>query len=347
MDLKMVNIPQTIEQIRHFWIHELKESNKETQDFYFIFWKMYLWYLKITDDCENLTHILSEGEYIDIFTHICKHGKVDSDREIIQNTFSKISTDMGRYIAYKRMIVECKKEFVEEYLSENCIYNNDSAKIMFSALIETKWKNDSDIYNIMDNCNAPQLLEYVFNIKSKLALFYILKHIKTDEIIKFSTSTGHNYCFTAPFLLFLFSKGGFLYNSMIYLCLKIRENDSIFMNQLSFNIFNNYYLDDLFDSREDAKLVFKDMFKEFIWFLLEIDFYKYLSKNMILYRIEKFNKTIPTNRKISLNKIKRRFTKNKNKLNNIIDNGYAPYIPKEVVGIIKKYMVFYEHMLKT
>ncbi len=341
LDFKDINITQKIEEIRQLWIYGLKEGNTEIQYF---FWHIYLWHLGRQDES---TKILSEEEYIDILVYQCKHRKLCRGG-IVYNLIYKIPTDNGRYVAYRRMIRECKREAIEEYLRSDQVSNNIFEELMFLALVEEKWKNDSDIEKIMNKRGYARMFERALTVKSKSALLYILNKIKISEIMEnFRDRIGIRYCYSAPFLLFLFSKGKFLYNSMICTCLKLCKNDTNFKLQLSINMFNDTYLDELFNYREDAKFVYSNMFEEFIWFLLEIDFYKYLSEKKILYNIkqEKFKGTGPMG-EVILNKIKKQYTRNKKKLTNIIDNGYAPYIPKDIVGIIKKYMVFYEHMLK-
>ncbi len=340
MDSKEINVTQKLEEIRQIWISGMKVGNEEILYF---FKQVYLEHSKARNNNIPIPPIISEEEYIDIFIQQCKNGEVWKINE--NNALSKILTNKGIYKAYHRMILECGKEFVEEYLRcYEVLHGNSYATIMFLALVETNWNNKSNIDKTMDYHSIDIVLGKVFEMKSKLALrYYIERKIGINK----SAVTGPDFSevthYGTAFLMFVFSEGKFLYNPAIYLYLTLCKNSRYFISQLSQNIFNSTYIKYLFDFYKNPKHVSKNMSEQFIWFLIEIDFFKHFSRDTICKNIKEWNKIKSKN--ISLEVIEKKYTDNKKKLTNIIDNGYAPYIPKDIVGIIKRYMVFYEHML--
>ncbi len=346
-------ISQKLKEFRQIWINGLRDGyvdischpniiayypfnkKKGIQE---IVWYSSLW--RYAKSIDSSVFIITDEESIDIFLYHCKRGKIYDGINIV-NMLDNLSSEKI-YFAYKRMIFECKKEFVKTYLISNMIPDR-CKQMLLLALIETNWDSKSDINKLdmwcweLDNLYLNKMLKHIFSMELKSSLRYFLNNYKIDritetyDILEFCYGNViplATYPFMASYILQIFLINKCSYQPMIHLCLDLCKNNENFLSQLSDNLYDEthlFYLN-----------IQENILKSFIWFMIEIDFFKYIPKKLrILQKI--------MNNYYSGDVICEHLN-HKNKINDDIDNILHP-ITKEVINVIKEYIVYYENMM--
>ncbi len=330
---------QKLEEFRQFWINGIKDGDKDIQK---CVAEMNVWQ---SGEINTTVTIITEEECIEIFIYHCKCGKTFKDDGMI-DVLKNIHTRKGIFIAYKRMILECSREFVEKYLQLIGI-SRKCNRILVLALIETKWHNNLDICRLDKLCNSHEpyyvnkMLVYILDMELKLSLLYFLRNYEISKIEE--PHVDIKYPFLAAILLYIFSNKDFLYQPMIHLCLDLCKENETFLEQLANNLYNVTQLT-IFKINE------RNVSKPFIWFLIEIDLLEYLPKGPIERNIDQYydyDKRDPDfnwYNCVLYKSIVDEYKDGKNKIDNIVDT-VLHSVTKVVIIVIKEYIVYYESFI--